>query len=69
MRNLEQYLRDAAKAGAIEFKIRADAEGPVVSFYIYPLGKNGSTLDFQVQDNKLVTLHDTDSAPLPTAEA
>lgn len=51
---LEQYLRDAASAGAIDHAVRAsvDAQG-VVSIVIHPAGRDGETRDFVVTGDSL----------------
>jgi hypothetical protein len=64
---LEEYLREAVAAGAIDFRIRAHAVNgpglpgtpsarPVTTFYIHPAGKDGTTVDFAVNGNSLTTL-------------
>lgn len=54
MKTLEQFFRDAAAVGVIDFSLRAtvvDAER--VTFYLHPHGKDGETLDFTVTGNVL----------------
>jgi hypothetical protein len=50
-KTLEQYLKDAIEAGAIDFRIRASVSDGCVSFYIHPLDRDGETRDFQVRGN------------------
>jgi len=65
--SLEDYLREAIAAGAIDFRIRAFATNgpglpgtpsgaPVTTFYIHPAGRDGKTVDFAVRGNNLETL-------------
>jgi len=53
-KTLEQYLRDAAAAGAIDHSIRCriTAAGDV-TFYVHPDGKDGDTCDYLVKGNTL----------------
>jgi len=51
---LEEYFRHAWESShAIDFRIRAEATGEHVTFYIHPLGKDGVTADFDVDGNTL----------------
>jgi hypothetical protein len=51
---LEQYLVDAAKAGAIDhsLRVRLQSDGGC-TFYIHPSGRDGQTLDFVVGGNSV----------------
>ncbi|WP_162600026.1 hypothetical protein [Azospirillum sp. TSH58] len=54
MKNLEQFFRDAASVGIIDFALRASiVDGERVTFYVHPHGKDGETLDFTVTGNVL----------------
>ena len=60
MRTLEQYLKDCAAEGIIDFSIRATVIGDDdVTFYIHPDSKDGDTVDFSVNGNLLKTESDT----------
>lgn len=64
MRDLEQYLKDCAVEGIIDFSIRATVVGENgVNFYIRPDSKNGDTVDFSVSGNLLKTESDTGHNP------
>lgn len=49
MKTLEQYLKENAENGIIDHSIRSDGK----TFYIHPDGKDGDTLDFEVDGNNL----------------
>ena len=49
MISLRQYLKDEIQKGNIDFSLRASVdEDGVVSFYIHPQGKDGTTEDFKL---------------------
>lgn len=54
MKTLEQYLKDDHDRGVVDHSIRAHEHEGKVTFYIHPSGKDGDTLDFQVQGNVLI---------------
>jgi hypothetical protein len=59
VRDLEEYLQQEIKEGKIDFVLRASESDGGIKFYIHPLGKDGSTMDFEVIGNGLTTLSDT----------
>ena len=61
MRTLEKYFRDCAENKIIDFRLRATVPlvGIRAKFYIHPEGRDGDTLDFLVDGNKLMTHADT----------
>lgn len=63
-RTLEQYLKDAHDAGAIDhsLRVRVGAQGDVL-FYIHPSGRDGETLDFVVGGNAVSLVKATGTTP------
>jgi hypothetical protein len=54
MKTLEQYLRDAHADGAIDHALRCEVrENGDLKFYIHPVGKDGDTCDYLVEENHL----------------
>ena len=59
----EDYLRENAERGIIDFSVRAYARpNTQVTFYIHPAGKDGDIPDFAVHDNKLTQINMTEGA-------
>ena len=59
---LEEYLLLGLENEIIDHVIRARVtKDDKVVFYIHPLGKDGETQDFHIQDNELTLLE----SPLP----
>jgi len=52
--NIEPYLRSELEKGNIDFSVRAriGADG-YVYIYIHPTGKDGETMDYEVNDDQL----------------
>lgn len=65
MRTLEQYLRDSIAQGASDFAIRARNYSGHTSFFIYPLGRDGDTVNFLVSGNDLKSYAETRLSPAP----
>ena len=51
--NIEPYLREELKNGAIDFSLRAHIENGSLYIYIHPQGKDGKTMDYEVKDDQL----------------
>lgn len=56
---LQEYLAEASEKGIIDFSIRCQVTDSSTEFYIYPLGKDGKTLTFQVESNNLNLVSET----------
>jgi hypothetical protein len=52
---LEQFLRDNATKGVIDYHIRASCEGEGVSIYIHAANTDSDTLEFDVMGDSLVS--------------
>ncbi len=63
MRTLTEYLKDNAKNGIIDFAFRAStstvADEEIIHLIIHPDGKDGDTIDFEVNENILTTIADS----------
>jgi len=54
---LSEYFRENAKNGIIDFSLRAFVQqNGIITFYIHPDGKDGETLDYEVNGNDLVPM-------------
>jgi hypothetical protein len=58
---LEQYLNNESMEFKIDFSIRVYAwNDGKPHFYIHPTGKDGKTLDFEVNGNQLIPIYKTE---------
>ncbi|MBE3140096.1 MAG: hypothetical protein IMZ53_05890 [Thermoplasmata archaeon] len=65
---LERYFKINGKKNIIDFSLRAQVAGGIVTFYIHPDSKDGETLDFYVFGNDLIPKEFLDNAKLKCAE-
>ncbi|MEY8001219.1 hypothetical protein AB8U03_13640 [Clostridium sp. Mt-5] len=54
--DFETYLKENFSEGTIDYAIRANVKDRKAIFYIYPYGKDGKTLDFEVKGNELIPI-------------
>lgn len=55
--DFETYLKENFKKNTIDYAIRAEVIEGKPRFYIYPNGKDGITLDFEVKGNELIPIN------------
>lgn len=66
---LEQYFRDNYQNQTIDYRVRCIINGDETIFYIHPDSKDGITLDYQVEGDKLTLLGMPSNALLDDIES